>query len=80
MKTLRAWLTTLGSLVVGVAWLAAAMAITFGLFGLEVKRGNMWVVMLVFAVPIVAILLGGDVRHRITKGPQAPGRHARHDR
>jgi len=67
--------------VVALAWFVGAVEIATGVLGFEARRGNRWVVMLIWFAPIGLVLavtaIVGELRLRRRKGPPVPGRHSR---
>lgn len=44
-------------------------------FDVEPRRGNLWIVVLIYVAPVVVFLLGRELVLRFKDGPRSPGRH-----
>ena len=65
-----------GPALLYLTWFFGAVAIAMGPLGVEPRRGNLWVVMLIFLVPVFVMIAVEELTHRIRNGPPAPGRHS----
>src|SRR5262245_4120878 len=74
----RTRLSSVGMILLSLAWLVGAVLIATGPLGVEPRRGNLWVVATIFLAPFAVLVVAEELVHRIKHGPQAPGRHTRH--
>lgn len=74
----RQHLIAVGAAVLALAWFVGAVAIATGPLGVEARRGNLWIVTLIYLAPVAAVIVGEELIHRLKNGRQQPSRHARH--
>ena len=74
---IRLRLVTVGAVLICVVWFLAAVVIATGPLGLEPRRGNLGILVLIFLFPSAVMVVVQELVHRIRNGPQSPGRHSR---
>lgn len=75
--SLRKRLTGAASVVLVAGWFVGALVIVTEWMHVEAQRGNLWILMLVFLAPFLALTAGGEFIHWIRNGRRQPGRHSR---
>lgn len=75
----RAWqrLADVAIAIVLGAWFLGALSIVTDWMHVEPRRSNLWILMLVFAGPIFALIAVDELVEWIRNGPRSPGRHRR---